>query len=209
MIADFEQEASCNNADTYLQRALEAAGISNVDRLLALDAELRAIPVPVYGLATDSALCAAAAVDNANSRFLRALSIGDSEELRQSIAPEPAPEPAPTPHRLRIIARLGGDGRIEHGVQLSGSDQILPSVRYLPTDVPVGEWQISSDVEVDGRPIGKIRTRLLADGRIELGFLAADGEAIRPAIRYLPASIPAGVWLRSGEFEVSPIAVLE
>lgn len=208
MITDYEQEAFCNNADAYLQRALEAAGISNADRLLALDAELRAI-LPVYGLATDSALCTAVATDNANSRFLQALSIGDSEEMRRLIAPEPAPEPAPSPYRLRIIARLGEDGRIEHGVQLSGSEQILPSVRYLPTDVPVGEWQISSDVEVDDSPIGKIRTRLLADGRIELGFLAANGEVITPDIRYLPASIPTGVWLRSDEFEVSPIAVLE
>ena len=208
MIADFEQEAYCRNADTYLERALEATGISNVDRLLTLDAELRAI-LPVYGLATDSALCAAVATDNANSRFLQSLSIDDSAELRQLIAPEPAPEPAPSPYRLRIIARLGGDGRIEHGVQLSSSEQILPSGRYLSTDAPVGEWQISSDVEVGGSPIGKIRTRLLADGRIELGFLAADGEVIRPDIRYLPASMPDGVWLRSGEFEVSPIAVLE
>ena len=208
MIADLEQVTSCSNADTSLQRALEAAGISNVDRLIALGAELRAV-LPIYGLATDSALCAAVAADDANSRFLQALSIGDSEELRQLVAPEPAPEPDPTPHRLRIMARLGGDGRIEHGVELSGSEQILPSVRYLPTDAPVGEWRITGDIEVDGSPIGKIRNRLLPDGRIELGFLAADGEVIRPDIRYLPASIPTGVWMRSSEFEVLPIAALE
>ena len=210
MIADFEQEASCRNAYTYLQRALEAADISNVDRLLELEAELRAI-LPVHGLATDSALCAAVAADDVNSRFLRTLSIGDSEELRELIAPEPelAPEPTTTPHRLRIIARLGEDGTIEHGVELSSGEQILPSARHLPTDAPVGEWRITGDVEVDGSPIGKIRLRILPDGRMELGFLAVDGETIRPDIRYLPASIPTGVWLRSGEFEVSPIAVLE
>ena len=39
----------------------------------------------------------------------------------------------------------------------------------------------------------------LEDGRIELGFLSTDGERITPAIRFLPADMPSGVWMRSGE----------
>ena len=65
-------------------------------------------------------------------------------------------------------------------------------------------WMVSSAVEVDGNPIGQIRTRRLADGRVELGFRNADGDPIAPDIRYLPADIPVGVWLRSSEIEVPP-----
>ena len=86
--------------------------------------------------------------------------------------------------------------------------EVLPTVRYLPADAPVDEWLISSDVEVDGGLIGKIRTRRLADGRVELGFLSAVGERIALDIRYLPADLPAGVWLRSGEIKVPPAATM-
>ena len=63
---------------------------------------------------------------------------------------------------------------------------------------------VSSGIEVAGAEIGKIRTRRLADGRIELGFRSAAGEAIEPEIRYLPADLAVDVWLRSGEIEVPP-----
>ena len=212
MSAGLEQQASCGNGATALRGALEAAGIADVDRLLALDAELRAA-LPVYSLANDGVLCEAAAVDAANSQFLRSLSIADSSEILRMFGheppPPPPPAPAPPPHRLRILAQLGEDGRVEHGVELSSGEQVLPTARYLPADAPVDEWLISSDVEVDGNPIGKIRARRLADGRVELGFLSAAGERIEPNIRYLPADLPAGVWLRSGEIKVPRAAVLE
>ena len=111
-------------------------------------------------------------------------------------------------HRLRIIARLGEDGRVELGAELAGGEQVLPSVRYLPADSPVDVWRISSDVEVEGSPIGKIRARRLEDGRVELGFLSSGGEVISPDIRYLPADMSAGVWLRSGEIETPAVEVL-
>ena len=117
-----------------------------------------------------------------------------------------APEPALTPHRLRIIARLGEDGRIEHGVELANGRRVLPEVRFLAADAAVDRWTAGSAVEVAGTEIGTIRSRLLADGRVELGFRAADGEAITPEIRYLPADLPVDVWLRSGEIEVPPVA---
>lgn len=205
MVDGLAQRASCGGGEAVLRDALEVAGVADVDGLLALDAELRTV-LPVYGLANDSVLCAATAADAANSQFLERLSIADGREIRQLLMPKPpSMEPvAPPPHRLRIIARLGEDGRVEHGVELAGGEQILPSVRFLPADAPVGEWQASSDIKVDGAPIGKVRSRRLADGRVELGFQSAVGEEIAPDIRYLPADLPAGVWLRSGTIEVPP-----
>ena len=124
------------------------------------------------------------------------------------LAPEPPPaeepteEPAPLPHRLRIIARLGDGGRVEHGVELISGFQILPDVRYLRADAPVDTWQFSSDVELGDDLIGRIRARRLADGRVEMGFEDAGGEGIVPDVRYLPADLPEGIWFRSGEIEI-------
>ena len=75
-------------------------GVADVDGLLALDAELRAV-VPFYGPVNDAALCTAAGVDAANSRFLELLSIAGSAEMRRLLAPE-APVVEPPPLRLRI-----------------------------------------------------------------------------------------------------------
>ena len=203
MAAGLAAEASCGDGARALRDALDAAGAADVDGLLALDAELRAA-LPVYGLANDSALCAASGVDAANSRFLQLLSIDGSAEIRQLLAPAPPPAPAPSPQQLRIIARLGEHGRVELGVEFANGERILPSVRFLPADATVDEWRISSEIEVDGAPLGMIRIRHLADGRVELGFRSAGGDAIVPTIRYLPADLPAGVWFRSGEIEVPP-----
>jgi hypothetical protein len=63
---------------------------------------------------------------------------------------------------------------------------------------------------VDGDPIGKIRSRRLADGRVELGFQSAGGRVVTADVRYVPADAPTGVWLRSGEVEAPPpVAMLE
>ena len=204
MAAGLAQQASCDDAAAVLRGALYAAGVADVDDLLALDAEMRAA-LPIYGMANDGALCAASAVDAVNSRFLRALSIAGSAELRELLAPEPSP----SPYRLRIIARLGEDGRIEHGVELASGRQVLPTVRFLASDATADQWRVSSGIEVAGTEIGKIRTRRLADGRVELAFRSADGEAIEPDIRYLPADLPVDVWLRTGEIEVPPAAPAE
>ncbi len=122
--------------------------------------------------------------------------------------PAPGPEVSAPMHQLRILARLAEDGRIELGVELADGEQILPTARHLPADTVVDEWRVSSDVELEENPIGRIRARRLDDGRVELGFLRADGEQVLPEIRYLPADIPAGVWSRSGEIEVPEAAVL-
>ena len=197
MASELAAGASCGDPTEVLRDALDTAGVADVDDLLALDTELRAA-LPVYGMANDGALCAAEAVDAANSQFLRSLSIAGSADLRELMAPESTPEP----YTLRIIARVLDDGRIEHGVELANGRQVLPSVRYLATNASVDQWRASSDIEVGGTEIGKTRARRLADGRVELGFWTADGEAIEPEVRYLPADPPGDVWLRSGEIEV-------
>lgn len=199
MFAGLLRYPSCGDGAAVLRRALDAAGVADVDDLIALDGELRAV-LPIYGRAIDGALCGATGVDAVNSRFLRSLALTGSAELRGLMAPETAP----SPHRLRIIARLGEDGRLEHGVELANRRQVLPTARFLAADAPADQWRVTSAVEVAGSEIGQIRTRRLADGRIELGFRSAAGEAIEPEVRYLPADMPVDVWLRSGQIEVPP-----
>ena len=199
MVDEFSGDASCRGTSSALRDSLESAGVSDVDEIMKLDTELRAAS-RIYGLAIDAVLCATSGADADNNRFLALLSPADSGELDALL--EPVSEPAPAAPRLRIIAQLVDDGRIEHGVEFGGGERVIPDVRYLPADAPVGVWHTSSDVELDESPMGKIRTRRLADGRVELGFVNTGGELILPEIRYLPANLAAGVWIRSSEIEV-------
>ena len=201
MIAELR---SCGGGGADLASALERAGQAAVDELVELNAEMRAV-LPVWGPTVDGILCAAAAADAANSRFLERLALDESEELLELLLPEEEPteeDPEPQTYRLRVIARLGADGRVEHGVELGSGLQILPDVRHLRADAPVGEWRETSDVALGDDVLGRIRARRLADGRIEMGFVAG-GEEIAPDIRYLPADLPDGVWFRSSEIEVT------
>ena len=203
------EQSGCRPGGNAMRRAFEAAGVNNIDELLDLDAEMR-LERPVHGLAVDQTLCAAVAADAELSRFLRRLSLGGSTEMREMLGltpPAPATE-TPEPHRLRIVVRLGDDGRLEHGVQLAGGERILPTARFLPADAPVGSWRVSGDVEVEGTAIGKIRARHVAGGRSEVGFIGADGEAITPDIAFLPADTREGIWYRSSEIEVPAAALL-
>lgn len=187
-----------------LAGALAAAGQATVDELVALDAEMRAV-LPVWGPTVDSALCGAEAADAANARFLERLALGGSEELRELlITEEPAPEPEPPTHRLRVIARLGDDGRVEHGAELAGGQQILPQVRFLAADAPAGAWRESSDVLLGEESLGRIWTRRMVDGRVEMRFLSVAGEVSVPDVRFLSADLSEGVWFRSSEIEVTP-----
>ena len=203
MIAGLAQQASCGDEETTLSAALEEARVADVDALLSLDDELRAV-LPVYSLANDSARCAASDVDAITSRFLQTLSIAGNDELLRLLMPRPSTVEAPVPHRLRIIAQLNENGRVEHGVEISDGEQVMPSARFLSPEAPVDTWLVSSDVEMDEKSIGNIRSRRLEDGRIELGFIDALGEEVEPEIRYIAANSPAGVWLRSGEIEAPP-----
>lgn len=208
MTAELEKLASCGAGAPALRLALDDSGVANADALLHLDSEARAV-LPVYGLAVDSVLCGVPGADNVSSRFLRILSISNAREIQSLFGQEQPPAPVTPPHLLRILAKLGDDDRIELGVELSGGQQILPTMRYLVADSPVDEWSVSTDVEVGEGTIGRIRARHLADGRMELGFLSASGEAISPDIRFLPADMPAGVWMRTSEIQVPRAAVLQ
>ena len=205
-VREMMAEARCHPGSKALRDALDAADIADLEGLVALDAEMRALR-PIHGLSVDSALCAVTASGTAIQRFLRRLSISHSPELRRMLGLETPSVPAssPDPHRLRIIARLGEDGSLEHGVEFAGGRQVLPPERFLREDVPTGRWQVSGDVEVRGDSIGRIRARRVAGGRTELGFIGTDGETIIPDIRYLPADLPVGVWFRSSQIEV-PVA---
>ncbi len=204
------RQASCRAA--FLGDAFEAAGVEDVEALLALDAELRA-NLDVFGLGSDAALCAVAGVDRENARFLQRLGIDDAG-IAAMVAPARAPQPvveatpvAPEPYRLRMIASLRGDGRVEHGVELYGQ-HFLPPSRLLPADAPAGQWYASGEVEVEGHSIGVVRARRLADGRIELGFRDVNGDAVEPGIRFV-ADPPLGIFVRSSVIEVPRPEVAE
>ena len=205
MMADL---AGCNPGADALRDALETTEVANINELLALDADMRAAR-PVHGLAVDSALCAVAAARSANLRFLQRLEISHSPELRRLVGLETPPASGPESYRLRIVSRLGADGNLEQGVELASGRQVLPPQRFLGVDAPVGAWHLSGDVEVGEGSIGRIRARRLDDGRTELGFVDADGEAIVPRVRYLPAHLPEGVWFRTSEIEVPAAELMD
>lgn len=201
-------QPSCYTGEDPLSEPLALAGIEDADALEELDAEMRAAQF-AYTVAIDNALCAVESVDAANSRFLERLGLDRSEQLLALIEPESLPEPEvevepepDPPHRLRVLARLGEDGRIEHGVQLFGGFEILPERRFLPDDTQTGMWYSTLDVELGGTSIGQIRARRLADGRIEMGFRDFEGGIIAPDIAYLAADLDEGVWYRSSLIDV-------
>ena len=204
MVGTFSERASCGDTEADLREALEENGTADVDGLVRLAAEMR-VASPIVGLALDAVLCAAAEADDNNTVFLQGLAIAGSSEIRKLYGyDQPSLTPAEPPtYQLRIMARLGEDGRIEHGVELTTGEQILPTSRFLSIDSRAGNWRMSSDVEVDGVTIGSIHGRRLEDGRTELSFVDATGETITPDLRYLAADIPVGVWLRSGEISAT------
>ncbi len=207
LVADLAVQASCGAEPSLPGFSFLVAAFAAVEDLRAQDAELRAA-LPLFGFGSDAALCAASAVDGENTRFLHRLGIFSDPEIGALHAPDPPPEavlaPPAEPQQLRIIARLTEEGAVEHGVELAADgQQILPRARLLLAAVPVGQWHVTSDIVVDEETLGKVRTRRLADGRIELGFRSAGGAALMPTLRYLPADLPAGVWLRSSAIEVT------
>jgi hypothetical protein len=121
---------------------------------------------------------------------------------------------------VRIVARLLDDGRTEFGLQQRagvGSDgssvwgeRRLPRARFFPRDVPVGDWLVSSPLEVgstDGRTAStevRITARRLADRRVEFGLQQRAGVGagewggrLLPQRRFFPATARVGAWLSS------------
>ncbi len=199
-------QPSCYTGEDPLSEPLALADIEDTDALEELDAEMRAAQF-AYTVAIDNVLCAVENVDAANHRFLERLGLDQSEQLLALIEPESLPEPEEEPEPdppigLRVMARLGEDDRIEHGVELSSGFQIQPERRYLPADTQIGTWYSTLDVELNDTSIGQIRARRLADGRVQLGFSDFRGHTYVPDIAYLPADIDDGVWYRSSLIEV-------
>ena len=212
MVADLGERARCGIGFAELRGALEAAGADDVDGLLTLEDELR-YALPVHGLAMDAALCAALDSNIEVARFMRLLAIDRSEVHLRLVPPLPPTEPAvaPATYPLWIMVRLADDGRPEHGVLLADGRLVLPRKRFLDEAVVIDGWRISTMIVAeDGQAIGRIRARRLADGGIELGFRDANGIAIAPDVRYVPAELPPGVWLRSSQIvapaETTPAA---
>ena len=208
MVDDLAEGVSCGSAAASLRSALTGAGAEDVAGLLELDVEMRAA-VPVHGVLIDSIVCAARGADGETFQFLNGLAVAGSAEVLRQLGLASAAGLTQPPVRLRILARLGLDGRVEHAVELPGGEQVLPASRYLAADAPLGEWRVSSDVEVDGQPIGKIRSRRWPMAARSWASWAPTARASQLDIRYLPADMPRGVWLRSGEIEVSPVGMLE
>ena len=104
----------------------------------------------------------------------------------------------------RIVARRLDDGRTEFGWQPSGGERVLPTQRYFPANVGHQRWLNSSPVEVEGRAIGRINARQLADGRIEFAFTPTDRARILTDARYFPANAGPNRWLRSTEITTPP-----
>ncbi len=206
MVDAIAADASCGAGAPELSAALRSAGVESAGELVDLGAELR-VALPMYGFATDAVLCPASAADLETSDFIATWSPSDVAELSALLAP--ATEPAPSPPRLRIIARLPDDGRIEHAVEFDEGQQVSHDVRYLTADARVGICHTSSIVELEEDSIGKTRTRRLRDGRLELGSVNTGGQVILPDIRYLPTEMPQGVWVRSGQIEVPTETKLE
>ena len=197
MVGEYEDSYSCSSP-TSIASPLRRADVLDIAWMLTADTEMRAA-LPLYLIAVDSVLCADGA-DDENQQFLDSLFIGDSVSLLEMFDIAPPPIPAAPPYKLRIVSRLGDDGRVEHGVELNSGEQILPETRHLPADAVVDEWSESSDVMVGEDVIGKIQSRRLEDGRVEVAYITASGRTVTPKVRYLPSDMPAGVWFRSGSF---------
>ena len=204
LTADLSARAGCGAGPAQLRAALAAADAADVAALLALDGELR-FALPVYRYATNAALCAAYRASGTVSRFMDQLGIEDSAEPHRLIPPPPRePKAAPGPQRLRIIVQLAEDGRLEHAVEFADGETVVPRKRFLETDAEVDVWKISTLISRDDWPVGWIRARRLADGRVEIGFRDANGVAIAPDVRFVPADLREGEWMRSSEFVAPP-----
>lgn len=202
-VAEYADDAACRGASGRFADALSAAVPGGAAAQLALDAELRTA-LPIFGAASDSALCATSQIDGANDRFFNLLGISPFDPAKlpgYRYVPDAEVSEA-RPYSLRILARRDADGRIEHAVELADGIIILPDLRVLEAGAAPGRAHHSSAVEVDGRGIGTIRSELDAEGLLRLSFQGSDGVQVVPRMGILPPGAGVGTWLRSSRIEV-------
>ena len=199
MVDEYEDAYSCQSP-ALIAIPLRRAEILDLGWMMTADTEMRAA-LPFYETTVDAVLCGNGA-DAENRQFFESLSIDEGASLLRMFDIAPPPTLPATPYRLRILSRLGDDGRIEHGVELRSGEQIFPEMRHLPADSAVDEWVVGGDVMVDDLSIGQIRSRRLEDGRVEVGFVVVTGRTISPRPKHLPSNAPEGVWFRSGNVTV-------
>ena len=133
MVGEYEDTYSCR-APASIAAALRRADVLDLAWMLTADTEMRAAS-PIYELAVDAVSSAPMAPMMRTMQFFESLSIiDDSVSLLEMFDITPPPAPAAPPYRLRVVSRLGDDGRVEHGVELSNGEQILPETRHLPAD---------------------------------------------------------------------------
>ena len=110
MVGEYEDTYSCSRP-TSIASPLRRADVFDIAWMLTADTEMRAA-LPLYRLAADGVLCANGA-DAENRQFLDSLSIGDSVSLLEMFDIALPQIPAAPPYKLRIVSRLGDDGRVE------------------------------------------------------------------------------------------------
>ena len=206
-IAEFAAEATCRGTPGRFSSAITAAAPEMAAARLTLDSQLR-VALPLFGTASDHALCATTTIDGANGRFINLLGI-DSFDPSQLPGYQYAPADSksePGLHSLRILTRLNSDGRIEHAVELANGNIILPERRFLEAAVASGRAYYSSAVEVSGQSIGTIRSERNSLGQIVVSFQSSNGARLNPENRIMPPGVTIGAWLRSSLIEVPPAA---
>jgi hypothetical protein len=208
-VAEFAEGATCRGAPDRFSAAITAATPEMAATHLALDSQLRAA-LPFFGTASDHALCAATGIEVANGRFFNLLGTRflDPSRLPGYEYVHPGSNPEPGTHSLRILSRIGPDGRIEHAVELAGGRIILPERRFLESGAAPGRTYFSSAVEISGQSIGVIRSHINSQGQVAVSFQGSDGARIDPENRIMPPQATIGAWLRSSLIDVPPAVTL-
>ena len=171
------------------------------------------------GAETSSGVRLAARIDG-ELRWTRefALVEGGSTPVFRSDFDQAAPSPPPPEEdegfsmegvdvaptvEFRIVARALADGRIEFGVRVAGSEEMLtPRLRFLPASPPLNRWLRSDLVALNEEVEGRIIARRDSRGRTEFGFRIDGRDDVFPQKRYLPVDAELNRWLRSSEISV-------
>ncbi len=142
--------------------------------------------------------------------FVVTLSAGQALVSQPPAAPvvpaSPTIRPRPTEANA-IMARLAGrvrpDGRVEFALAPEGAARIAPQVRSIPVHGAVNRWLTSSNVILNGKALGRISVRRVANGRIEFSFLPdGGGNRILPAGRIFRPVVSNHAWRLSSSVEI-------